>query len=205
MGLILFLGFVNYFGVKVGGDVQVVVTIVKVALILLIVIAGLGWGHPAVRHSSVFAPLTVLGFFAALVKSLWAYDGWNNVSMVASEIRRPQRNLPLALFGARRRLSAFICWLIWPISMCFRPEAGGRQQSGGCGDDAAGVGTGRREPGFHRGHDLDFCRSEWFDSLGRPCSIRPGPRRIFFCSGGPRQRCPSYAWRRDYGLERHGA
>ena len=97
MGLIFFLGFLNYFGVKVGGGVQVVVTIVKVALILLIVIAGLGWGHPAARHSSVLAPLTLLGFFAALVKSLWAYDGWNNVSMVASEIRRPQRNLPLAL------------------------------------------------------------------------------------------------------------
>ena len=29
--------------------------------------------------------------------ALWAYDGWNNVSMVASEIREPQRNLPRAL------------------------------------------------------------------------------------------------------------
>ena len=34
---------------------------------------------------------------AALVSALWAYDGWNNVSMVASEIRDPQRNLPRAL------------------------------------------------------------------------------------------------------------
>src|SRR4029079_11320906 len=68
------------------------------ALILLIVIVGLGWGHPtAAPHKAVLAEVTVLGFFAALVKSLWAYDGWNNVSMVASEIRNPQRNLPLAL------------------------------------------------------------------------------------------------------------
>ena len=29
--------------------------------------------------------------------ALWAYDGWNNVTMVASEVRKPQRNLPLAL------------------------------------------------------------------------------------------------------------
>ena len=36
----------------------------------------------------------VSGFFAALVGALWAYDGWNNVSMVASEIKHPQRNLP---------------------------------------------------------------------------------------------------------------
>jgi len=97
MALIFCLAVLNYFGVKIGGDVQVAVTVLKVGLILLIVIAGLGWGHPAAAHRSVLAPLTVLGFFAALVKSLWAYDGWNNVSMVASEIRKPQRNLPLAL------------------------------------------------------------------------------------------------------------
>ena len=36
-------------------------------------------------------------FFVALVAILWAYDGWNNVSMVSSEIKNPQKNLPLAL------------------------------------------------------------------------------------------------------------
>ena len=39
------------------------------------------------------------GFFAALVAALWAYDGWNNVSMIASEVQNPQRNLPRALIG----------------------------------------------------------------------------------------------------------
>ena len=98
MALIFSLAVLNYFGVKVGGGVQVAVTILKVALIAAIVVVGLGWGHPEIaRHASALAPLTVLGFFAALVKSLWAYDGWNNVSMVASEIRKPQRNLPFAL------------------------------------------------------------------------------------------------------------
>ena len=98
MALIFGLGVLNYFGVKVGGEVQVAVTILKVASIALIVVVGLGWGHPdAPRPAPPLAQLTTLGFFAALVKSLWAYDGWNNVSMVASEIRKPQRNLPLAL------------------------------------------------------------------------------------------------------------
>lgn len=99
MVLILFLASVNYFGVKVGGEVQVAVTLVKVALILFIIVAGLGWGHrPAetVPQGSPI-PLTFAGFFAAMVAALWAYDGWNNVSMVASEVRKPQRNLPLAL------------------------------------------------------------------------------------------------------------
>jgi APA family basic amino acid/polyamine antiporter len=35
-----------------------------------------------------------------MVSALWAYDGWNNVSMVSSEIKDPQRNLPRSLiFG----------------------------------------------------------------------------------------------------------
>jgi APA family basic amino acid/polyamine antiporter len=33
------------------------------------------------------------------VGALWAYDGWNNVSMVSSEIRNPQRSLPRALIA----------------------------------------------------------------------------------------------------------
>jgi APA family basic amino acid/polyamine antiporter len=99
MALILALAWLNYYGVKIGGEVQIVVTFVKVALIAFIIIAGLGFG-PA--HGAASAPVTSLstaGFFAALVAALWAYDGWNNVSMVASEVRDPQRNLPRALIG----------------------------------------------------------------------------------------------------------
>ena len=100
MALILFLAGVNYFGVKIGGDVQIVVTAVKILLIAFIVVAGLGFGRaPAPAPASVAHPLTIAGFFAALVAALWAYDGWNNVTMVASEIRQPQRSLPLALIG----------------------------------------------------------------------------------------------------------
>jgi len=93
------LAVINYFGVKVGGDVQVAVTLVKVGLIIAIIVIGLGTGHGSVSNyqTSVPAPGNITGFFAALVAALWAYDGWNNVSMVASEIREPQRNLPRAL------------------------------------------------------------------------------------------------------------
>src|SRR5207244_13565942 len=98
MALILFLAVINYFGVKLGGEVQVAVTVVKVGLIFFIIAAGLGWGHRPVQaalHASA-APMTFAGFFAAMVAALWAYDGWNNVSMVSSEIRQPQKTPPLA-------------------------------------------------------------------------------------------------------------
>jgi APA family basic amino acid/polyamine antiporter len=39
------------------------------------------------------------GFMAALIATLWAYDGWNDLTMVAGEVRRPERSLPVALIG----------------------------------------------------------------------------------------------------------
>lgn len=97
MTLILGLAWLNYYGVKLGGNVQVVVTAVKVALIAFIILVGLGLGQAHAPVPVAAPPLTSAGFFAALVAALWAYDGWNNVSMVASEIRDPQRNLPRSL------------------------------------------------------------------------------------------------------------
>ncbi len=47
IALILSLGWLNYFGVKVGGNVQVAVTFLKVALIAAIILAGLLLGHAA--------------------------------------------------------------------------------------------------------------------------------------------------------------
>ena len=100
MALILFLAAVNYFGVKAGGNVQVVMTAVKIAAIAAIIGAGLLFRANAPQISQKpLVSFTAAGFFAALVAALWAYDGWNNVSMVASEVQRPQRNLPLALIG----------------------------------------------------------------------------------------------------------
>lgn len=99
MAVILLLAGVNYFGVKFGGWVQIAVTVTKLGLILTIVVIGLGSGQGSAAHyqSGIDVPGGAGGFFVALVAALWAYDGWNNVSMVSSEIRNPQRSLPLAL------------------------------------------------------------------------------------------------------------
>ncbi len=75
---------------------------IKLGLILALVAIGLGSGHGSAAHYSTGLGVSggAGGFFVALVAALWAYDGWNNVSMVSSEIRHPQRSLPLALiFG----------------------------------------------------------------------------------------------------------
>ncbi len=99
IALILILAGINYAGVRSGGNVQVLVTVVKMALIAGIIAVALfsgkgDWGHFSQHIASTAG---IAGFFAAMVSALWAYDGWNNVSMVSSEIRNPQRNLPRAL------------------------------------------------------------------------------------------------------------
>ncbi|MGD0499543.1 MAG: amino acid permease [Bryobacteraceae bacterium] len=97
IALLALLGFLNYCGVKIGGDIQVAVTALKIALIGFIVFAGLFLGRPHAVTAGPAAALSFSGFIAALVAALWAYDGWNNVGMAASEVRDPQRNLPRAL------------------------------------------------------------------------------------------------------------
>ncbi len=99
MCVIAGLGVLNYFGVRVGGNVQVVVTVIKVACILAIIVVGLTATQTSAANltSAIPANAGFVGFFAAMVAALWAYDGWNNVTMVASEIKNPQRNLPLAM------------------------------------------------------------------------------------------------------------
>jgi len=102
IGVILILAGVNYAGVRAGGNVQVFVTAVKLILIAGIIAIGLFSGAGDFSHFNqhVVSVGGIAGFFAAMVGALWAYDGWNNVSMVSSEIQRPERNLPRALiFG----------------------------------------------------------------------------------------------------------
>ena len=124
--LILLLGGINYLGVRIGGDVQVVVTAVKVGLIAFVILAGLLYTQPAaaaVAPVSPAAPVPPLfaGFIAALVAALWAYDGWNNVGMVASEVRNPQRNLPLALIGGTVGVIAIYMLANWAYFRVLSP------------------------------------------------------------------------------------
>jgi APA family basic amino acid/polyamine antiporter len=123
MILILSLGGINYLGVRIGGDVQVAVTALKVALIAFIILAGLFYSHPTVpiANAPPLVPPAFAGFIAALVGALWAYDGWNNVGMVASEVKNPQRNLPLALIGGTLGVIAIYMLANWAYFRVLSP------------------------------------------------------------------------------------
>ena len=98
----LFVTFLNYIGIKKAGEFQLVFTLLKVAVILAIVVVGFSyasgsWGHFAAGYAG--AKGGIAGFMAALVAALWAYDGWNDLTMVSGEVRHPERNLPISLIA----------------------------------------------------------------------------------------------------------
>ncbi len=123
IAVILILAVVNYLGARSGGNLQVAVTVIKMLLIAAVVAVGIFSGKGDFSHFGDHIPSLggVPGFFAAMVSALWAYDGWNNVSMISSEIRDPQRNLPRALIGGT--LAVILTYLLINVSYFYVLDA----------------------------------------------------------------------------------
>lgn len=92
----------NYLGMRKAGGFQLIFTWLKVVLIVVIVVlcfgTGVGhWGNFATSFTGAHGGFG--GFMIALIAALWAYDGWNDLTMVAGEVRNPERSLPIALIA----------------------------------------------------------------------------------------------------------
>ncbi|HVO56240.1 MAG TPA: amino acid permease [Dongiaceae bacterium] len=98
--LVLMTG-INYLGVRLGGGVQVFLTAIKILSVLLVI--GVAFALPVGAHASnpVWPSAAQTGllsaFLAALAAALWAYDGWEDLNLVGSEVKDPERNIPRAL------------------------------------------------------------------------------------------------------------
>ncbi len=100
------LAWVNILGVLWGGRLQLVTTIVKVGFLALVAVLpwimlpfaehGPAWSNYATTVTPRLPSLAgQVG--AVLLAVLWAYDGWHGLAPLAEEVRRPQRNIPIAL------------------------------------------------------------------------------------------------------------
>ncbi|WP_430885311.1 APC family permease [Fusibacter sp. JL216-2] len=108
MGTILFLVVVNIISTKLGSKVQIFATVGKLIPIGIIIFFGLSSGSAGgvKAVTTVASSATGLaGFGAAMLGTLWAYDGWIGVTNIAGELKNPGKDLPKAIiFG----LSAII-------------------------------------------------------------------------------------------------
>ncbi|HYL11284.1 MAG TPA: amino acid permease [Candidatus Acidoferrales bacterium] len=103
VAIVLFT-FINYLGVRLGGQVQIALTFLKIGAVLSIVVAGFWLGHGSLSHFHPFWPAhagagTFASFLAALAAALWVYDGWEDLNRVGSEVQNPERNFPIAMVG----------------------------------------------------------------------------------------------------------
>jgi basic amino acid/polyamine antiporter, APA family len=95
---------INYLGVRLGGAVQVFLTAIKITSVAIVI--GVAFFSHGAPHStpdplwpSALNGGVLSAFLAALAAALWAYDGWEDLNLVGSEVENPQKNFPRALVG----------------------------------------------------------------------------------------------------------
>ena len=101
---ILITGAFNTIGVRTSAVVVNFTVLAKYGGLVFIVIIALAFGlsHGGAAHFTPAAPAgsySAAAFGLALVSTLWAFDGWADLSYNAGEVTNPQRNLPRALIG----------------------------------------------------------------------------------------------------------
>jgi APA family basic amino acid/polyamine antiporter len=109
----------NCLSVSLSGQIAASLTLVKIGLVLFVglgaflFVTGGGFANFSLANTGgtcegVAASVSVgsteysflAGFGAAMLAALWGYDGWDNLSFVAGEVKDPNRNIPIAIIGS---------------------------------------------------------------------------------------------------------
>ena len=116
--MIVIFTTLNAATVAISGQIATILTGVKIALILFVGVGAFIWVTGDFSHFSLINDAGTCekvaenarfgsasysfaaGFGAAMLGALWGYDGWNNLTFVAGEVKDPGRNIPLAIIGS---------------------------------------------------------------------------------------------------------
>jgi APA family basic amino acid/polyamine antiporter len=134
---------INCADVSTGGRVASVLTALK---LLLVSSVGLGaflladgsWSHYALSGAAgtcegvdAAARGGMAGIGAAMMAALWGYNGWNEVTYVAGEVKNPGRALPLAIIGGILTVAALYVtvnagyfYVLTPLDVASVPASG---------------------------------------------------------------------------------
>src|SRR5213079_1899370 len=97
---IVALTVLNCLGVRLGAITQNVLTLIKMALLVVLIVAGFVLPGGSVANLSPLWPPAgglIAPFGVAMVATLWAYDGWIEITYVGSEVKDPERNVPRSI------------------------------------------------------------------------------------------------------------
>ena len=130
-GAIVLVTAVNIRGVKAGGVLSDIFTVLKLLAVVFVIFSGLVWGSPATMTGSPSPAGTGIigGLAAAMVGVLFSYGGWQHATFPAGESRNPRRNIPLAMtLGACLVVAAYLAintaymFLLTPAEMAASPR-----------------------------------------------------------------------------------
>ena len=100
--IILVFTVIHSRGITFGAKVQNVLTLLKVALIIGVIIAGFTIGKGNFQHFKTnfsihftFSDWKSMGL--SLMFVMFAYSGWNSATYIGSEIKSPKKNIPKSL------------------------------------------------------------------------------------------------------------
>jgi len=102
-GIIILFSIIHLIGVQRGSAVQNILTILKLLVVFIFIIMGFYFADWTLS-SRMTATYTVedggsvFKWGSALIIIMYAYSGWNGTTYIAGEIRKPETNLPRALF-----------------------------------------------------------------------------------------------------------
>jgi APA family basic amino acid/polyamine antiporter len=100
VGTVAVLAALNWIGVKAGARSQKVFTSVKLAALVGVVVLAF-WPHTTTPAATATATaLPALPFLFALTGAWYAYLGWEDVALLAEELRSPKRDLLVVFVGS---------------------------------------------------------------------------------------------------------
>jgi basic amino acid/polyamine antiporter, APA family len=102
VSVILIFTFIHYRGIKYGARIQNALTLLKILLIVILLIAGFSSGKGDFSNFTKGGSLLpgLAGWKTAGLSLMWimfAYSGWNASTYLGAEIKNPSRNLPGSL------------------------------------------------------------------------------------------------------------
>jgi APA family basic amino acid/polyamine antiporter len=96
--------FVHLSGLRHSTKFQNVSTIIKAALIIALIVAGLAYGSPQpisfTPSANDLSYIATAPFAVSLVFVMYAYSGWNAATYIAGEIQEPAVSLPRSIIAA---------------------------------------------------------------------------------------------------------
>jgi APA family basic amino acid/polyamine antiporter len=108
LGIIIFITWLVYKGMKESRNAANVMVVIKLAVVLLIIAIGVFYVDPKNWHP--FAPNGVSGILKGVSAVFFAYIGFDAISTTAEECKDPQRDLPRGMMWA-----IIICTVLYII------------------------------------------------------------------------------------------